>query len=205
MTGLNMFAYCMNNPVNMTDETGEAAIAAALGVVFGVVLGVAAKATAIGVEVGAAAIAAVVFAELTNRVIGTTVGIADHIIEKIKEKTKENVKEKADAIPSQRQSGGTTYYHVTTLENANEIIRTRTLKGSKWEGGYVCAWEMKPSEYAIENSGAHTGVIISFKTKASFVADTGITDPRIRLYGPVVSLFPGPILVEDVKIVGVTK
>ena len=61
---------------------------------------------------------------------------------------------------------------------------------------------MYPSSYAIENSGAHFGTIISFKTNASFVMDIGITDPKVMAYGPVRSLSPGPIKVWDVKIVG---
>lgn len=31
---------------------------------------------------------------------------------------------------------------------------------------------------------------------------TGITDPKVQMYGPVVSTVPGPIVVWDVKIVG---
>lgn len=46
------------------------------------------------------------------------------------------------------------------------------------------------------------GVTISFKTSASFVMDTGITDPKVQKYGPVVRTVPGPIVVWDVQIVG---
>ena len=63
------------------------------------------------------------------------------------------------------------------------------------------AWRMKPDKYAVKNSGAHQGVIISFKTNASFEQDSGIYDPRVTKYGPVVSSRPGPIYVWDVKIV----
>ena len=75
--------------------------------------------------------------------------------------------------------------------------------GSNWEGNYVYAWKSKPSRYAIENSGAtNTEVIISFKTNATFVNDTGIDNPRVQVYGPVVSARPGPIMVWDVQLVG---
>ena len=40
--GYNLFAYCNNNPVNMTDETGNLpffAVTAAIGAVFGAVVG----------------------------------------------------------------------------------------------------------------------------------------------------------------------
>lgn len=74
--------------------------------------------------------------------------------------------------------------------------------GSKWEAGYVYAWKFKPSKYAIEQSGAHTGTIISFKTSAPFVDDDGVNSIIKFLFGPVVSLMPGPIAVWDVEIVG---
>ena len=77
--------------------------------------------------------------------------------------------------------------------------------GSEWEAGYVYAWRLPPNNYAIRNSGADFGVVIAFKTSASFSRDTGITDPRVQICGPVVSDRPGPITVWDVKIVGVTK
>ena len=94
---------------------------------------------------------------------------------------------------------------MTSYDAALKIIDSERLKGSSWEGGHVYAWKRKPSEYAIKNSGAHTGVIISFKTSASFVSDTGITDPNVQKYGPVVSVLPGPVVIWDVKVVGVTK
>ena len=59
------------------------------------------------------------------------------------------------------------------------------------------------TKYAVKNSGAHEGVIISFKTSAAFTVDTGISDPKVLLwYAPVVSVASGPVYVWDVKIVG---
>lgn len=110
--------------------------------------------------------------------------------------------EKDKVIPVPLPSKGTTYYHVTTPENAVAIMTTGVMVGSKWESGYVYAWMTKPSKYAIANSGAHMGVTISFKTNASFIADIGITDPMVQMYHPVVSTVPGPIIVWDVQIVG---
>ena len=66
-------------------------------------------------------------------------------------------------------------------------------------GYYVYAWRSMPDEYAIKNSGAHQGGVISFKTKAAFVSDTGINDPRVKRYRPVKTA--GPIKVWDVQIV----
>ena len=79
------------------------------------------------------------------------------------------------------------------------------MEGSIFEAGHVYAWKSKPSSYAIKNSGAHFGVIISFKTNAPFIKDIGIDNPIVNLFGPVVSAFPGPITVWDVRIVGMTQ
>ena len=117
---------------------------------------------------------------------------------KPKAETKEKEKEKETLPPKFDQ----TYYHVTTMENAMNIMSKGMMVGSKYEGGYIYAWRTRPSKYAIENSGAHNGVIISFKTNAAFVKDNGIVDPKVQAYGPVVSTRPGPILVWDVMIVG---
>lgn len=87
------------------------------------------------------------------------------------------------------------------MENALSIINSGYLRGGNWEGGYVYAWKLLPSHYAVNNSGAHKGVIISFETKVAFVADVGIVDPLVKLCMPVVSLLPGPIPIENVKIV----
>ncbi len=63
MTGMNLFAYCLNNPVNMTDTTGEMPfflVTAAIGAVAGAIIGgvVAAKNGGnvwAGIGIGAAA------------------------------------------------------------------------------------------------------------------------------------------------------
>ena len=58
---------------------------------------------------------------------------------------------------------------------------------------------MKSLGVCIKNSGAHQGVIISFKSKAVFSQDPAFKEnPEINKYGPVRA--NGPILVWDVKI-----
>lgn len=81
------------------------------------------------------------------------------------------------------------------------IMASNYMIGKKWEGNYVHAWEHLPDKYAIENSGARFGVIISFSTSTSFEPDEGIQDPRVKKFNPVYSSRPGPIPVWDVKIV----
>ena len=82
------------------------------------------------------------------------------------------------------------------------IISTGQLQGSSWENGYIYAWKTKPTIRALKLSGAgKTDVIISFKTNAAFENDPGIIDPYVLKYGPVQSVFKGPILVWDVEFI----
>ena len=200
--GYNMFAYCGNNPVNKVDSTGEFAIAASVAI-----SGLAVATTILGVV-----LARRVSKDMPRLVAGLRrmpklSSIAKPLLEPgylvaptLKTKSKAKEEEKDDTI--QNNSQFQTYYHVTTAENAASIMQTGVMTGSSWEGGYVYAWRTKPDKYAIENSGAHFGVTISFKTNASFTRDTGIDDPAVAMYGPVVSATPGPIVVWDVNIVG---
>ena len=190
--GYNMFAYCGNNPLMYIDPSGTSVTAT-----FTVMLGF-------------AALAFLAFTTCTMIAMMSTQSIAQQpttypdILDKPidqaqeKEEEKEVEKVKDGKLPSDNSQ---TYYHITTLENALNIYSTGTMYGSSYEGGRVYAWRMKPDKYAVKNSGAHQGVIISFKTNASFEQDSGIYDPRVTKYGPVVSSRPGPIYVWDVKIV----
>ena len=205
--GNNMFAYCGNNPVNRADPTGTFwkelwntftqtlqqasgyfAVAAGVSQVDTPVPGPADIASGI-LLLGGLVVCAGIATYTTITAPAPTISIP-------------KVEEKDEVIPAPPPSNGTTYYHVTTPDNAAAIMATGVMTGSKWESGYVYAWKTNPSKYAIENSGAHMGVTISFKTSASFVMDTGITDPKVQMYGPVVSTVPGPIVVWDVQIVG---
>ena len=198
--GYNMFAYCGNNPVNRIDPTGKfftAIIAAAIAKLT----------TDTVIMIGALAVLGlglVIIAQGMSETIAqqptTYPDIFDKPIDQAQEKEEEKEVEKVKdgKLPSDNSQ---TYYHITTLENALNIYSTGTMYGSSYEGGRVYAWRMKPDKYAVKNSGAHQGVIISFKTNASFEQDSGIYDPRVTKYGPVVSSRPGPIYVWDVKIV----
>ena len=205
--GNNMFAYCGNNPVNRADPkgtfwkelwnkftqtlqqaSGYLAVAAGVSQVDTPVPGPADIASGI-LLLGVVVVCAGIATYTTITAPAPTISIP-------------KVEEKDEVIPAPPPSNGTTYYHVTTPDNAAAIMATGVMTGSKWESGYVYAWKTNPSKYAIENLGAHMGVTISFKTSASFVMDTGITDPKVQMYGPVVSTVPGPIVVWDVQIVG---
>ena len=187
--GTNLFAYCENNPVHRYDPTGKVVITATI-------CGIAVW------KIGAIALAGVIAYVATDTLVKNPPVFPSISLPKIEAKQKVETKEKDIIIPDKQPKLGTTYYHVTTPEKAAAIIATRTMIGSPWEGGYVYAWKQKPSEYAAKNSGAHQGVIISFTTTTAYTIDQGISDPKILMYGPVVSLIPGPILVGDVQIVG---
>ena len=190
VTSFNMFTYCLNNPVNMYDPNGCFGISIGIGKII---------AAAVAFVVVAVLVYVAIEAITQNPPSLPTIALPTIPWPSTEEKDDTDVKEKDITIPP---SNGTTYYHVTTQDNAEAIMTTGIMTGSKWESGYVYAWKTNPSKYAIENSGAHMGVTISFKTSASFVMDTGVTDPKVQMYGPVVSTVPGPIVVWDVQIVG---
>ena len=203
-----MYAYCGNNPVMNVDPSGRmwsSIWSFVQNIAVGVGKAMSSLAPAYGGAGGVAlldgplpfgdVVAAIGIAVLTVGAIGYGVYLATQEISKSK------AEEKTKVVPLPPDNSTNVYYHVTTPENAAAIINTGVMTGSNWEGGYVYAWKTLPNQYAIENSGAHMGVIISFQTNAQFVMDMGITDPKVQKYGPVVSTAPGPILVWDVKIV----
>ena len=137
----------------------------------------------------------------------TSVGSLNWEISWFKDKTasKEKVESKTDAVAIPKTDppkNKKTYYHVTTADNAKKIISTGILRGSVFESGYVYARKSYPTPYAIEYSGAHTGVIIAFESNDVFVRDPGVFDRRVLLSGPVVSIRSGPIAIENPRIVG---
>ena len=213
LTSYNLYAYCGNNPINRADSDGQAwwhialacvAVVALCAITIVAAPAVAAAAASIGIVTTASAVATTA-ATVGCLAIGIgLVSTGAAIAETMPKVTapswsKSKAKEKEEVIPSKPSRGGKTYYHVTTPENATLIKTTGIMTGSSWEGGHVFAWENKPSKYAIENSGAHQGVIISFKTNVSFVKDDGIKNPKVTKYNPVVSAVPGPITVWDRK------
>ena len=208
--GYNMYAYCGNNPVNRIDLTGQ----------FWSELWEFAKTAVaeigrnmkrripfyIGCTSAAASDGPLPFVDIAVATVATifTVGLIVAGVYQATQAVSISVPQasaKEKDITASPLSNNTTYYHVTTADNAALIKATGIMTGSKWESGYVYAWKKNPSKYAIENSGAHRGVTISFKTNASFVMDTGIADPMVQMYGPVVSTTPGPIVVWDVQVV----
>ena len=73
--------------------------------------------------------------------------------------------------------------------------------GSTWEGGYVFAWGKCPTKKALRLSGAHSGVLISFQTKAAFEFDEGINNKYVEKFEPMKSVFRGPVTVTNVQLV----
>ena len=205
--GNNSFAYCNNNPVMRIDPSGEffeefwAAFTEAVQQASGYFAAAAGVSQVDSFMPGLCDIIAGVMV-MGGLAYCTGVAISDVITASSSSISIPKAEEKEATQSNPPRSDGTTYYHVTTPENAAKIKNTNTLIGSSWESGYVFAWKSKPNEYAIKNSGAHLVTIISFKTNASFIMDTGIEDPKVKKYGPVVSAAPGPIVVWDVQIVG---
>ena len=45
-----------------------------------------------------------------------------------------------------------------------------------------------------------TGALISFKTYSAFEPDPNINDPRVKRFGPMISVNQGPVHISEVKI-----
>ena len=185
LMGYNMFAYCNNNPVAFVDNLGTEPVSLFLAL----------QATITFVAI--IALATLAYDATHEQKLGTTFSngvsfIANAINSDLKEESNEEIA--IDNTKSYR-----TYYHSTTPDAAATIMAGNVMCGSEWEGGRVYAWTSKPNKYALKNSGAHQGVLIEFKSSAVFVPDSGINDPKILKYGPVMT--QGPIMVWDVRIV----
>ena len=91
-----------------------------------------------------------------------------------------------------------TYYHATSFVDALDIITSNLLIGSLAEGGYVFAWRKRPPRKILSLSGAKSAeVLVKFKSNCAFENDWGIIDTRVKKYGPVVSVFRGPISIYN--------
>ena len=186
LLGCNMYAYCGNNPVNYIDSDGEFPVAIGAGV---------ATVAAIAALCALAAEAASEVYEDVYRFIAKS---------KTKSFSETDSKEKEIEVTGNSRPTAPTYYHVTTMENALAIQASKIMQGNKWEAGLVHAWRLYPSKKALKQSGAHFGVIISFKTNTAFVRDLGIdANTEAGRHLPVVSARPGPIAVWDVQILEV--
>ena len=188
LLGCNMYAYCGNNPVNYIDSDGEFLVAIGAGVA----------------TVAAVAALCALAAEAASEVCKDVY----RFIAKSKTKSFFEIdsKEKEIEVTGNSRPTAPTYYHVTTMENALAIQASKIMQGNKWAAGLVHAWRLYPSKKALKQSGAHFGVIISFKTNTAFVKDTKIIENSIiDIFSPVVSCRPGPIAVWDVQIVEVLK
>ena len=186
LLGHNMYAYCENDPVNHVDSDGEFAIAIGVGVT-----------TALKILGGAAA--TVMLVDTLNDVCQDVYEMATHA----KKKSLSKAESKEKDITINPKFSAPTYYQITTMDTALKIKSSNILLGNKWEAGLVFAWRKFPNKYAQRYSGAHFGVIISFKTGTAFIDDNGIEDPKVRSCDPVVSARPGPIAVWDVQILEV--
>ena len=191
LLGYNMYAYCNNNPVMYVDPSGNIAVALSSG----------------ALSYGALKLFAVAFLFVVT-MFAIDTSDAPKSITKSHSKSKVESKTEAEeeTVTTTPPSEGMTYYHITTSESATAIMNSGMMSGSSAEGGYVFAWKAIPDNKAIKNSGAHGHVIISFTTTAAFERDPAFDyDSSAYKYGPVRTVFPGPIRVKNIKIVGTTK
>jgi len=182
----NIYTYCENNAVIYNDKNGHQIVwEAGLG----------------GNASGAALAFTVAAAWGYTQTLPQPLTIPYSLtIPRVKAKDIAISKTKSIQLPPDDE--GQTYYHATTWTSYMSIKQSNLLIGSKFEAYYVFAWLMKPTQLAVNGSGAHTGIIISFKTRAPFQIDNGINNTYTKRFFPLKSVFPGPIAVWDVKVVG---
>ena len=194
-SGYNLFAYCDNSPVNKVDSTGKAAIISTFAV------------TACIVDFSALLLIGMMpHAQISLPSSPSPALPKPNIAQARKDKASDSlakIDEKEAVDFANRSRNGSVYYHVTTLETAEIIAKTNMMMGSSAGGSFVYAWKLPPDKYAMKNVGAHGNCLISFRTNAAFESDPEIEDLRVKMYVPVRTVFPGSIVVWDVKIVKV--
>ena len=202
-TGNNMFAYCGNNPVMFIDKNGNL-------ISHPAVLGGAIAAGLIVAALLCLAITIYPSNDRTDDSFGTGFGndatIRFPTFEIPKAEEAPRVESPSIAVPeveTDKDNKYRTYYHVTTKSAAEMIIKSGMLIGDIWEGGYVFVWGLKPNAFAIKNAGIGKKgqVIIAFETDAAFENDPGIKNPEIIFYQPLRSVFPGPVIIKNVRVV----
>ena len=96
----------------------------------------------------------------------------------------------------------TKYYQVTSNENAQILVNSDSpaLKGREFQQVY--AWTVQPTLKQAQNSGArYLDTVIEFETSATFSKDRSMDDRSLWDIARI-SDRPGPISIENVKIVG---
>ena len=179
--GMNLYAYCLNNPVMYSDPDGDIALEAVLTYTL----------YAVGGAIVSYCAGKIAEIAITN--------VMDSPSVRVKDDAKAEEKEKEIVAPKTKD--GMIYYHATTMKNAKIIYLAQTLYGSDYEGNYIYAWKSLPDHKAVNISGARGDVVISFRTNAAFEKDPGVIDKHALRFGPVRSVFKGPITIWDVKIV----
>lgn len=102
-----------------------------------------------------------------------------------------------------------TYYHVTTEENAQQIMASGELgrRGNRWESK-VFAWNRQPTrrQASIAGISSEADTVLRFQTNASFQPDTGnIGKPIEKMVVETTSAQRVPISIRNVESVGFRK
>ena len=226
--GNNMFAYCLNNPVNMADTTGKLPfflVTAAIGAVAGAIAGgvIAAKNGGnvwAGIGIGAAAGALIgtgagmaAGAALAGSITATTgavmaggstlaatvgAGGLSAGISYIADNLSQAVGSGGQAASQAVQTGKHVSYHVTSSIGAQSIAETGKLIPSSIERS-VCVLDFQPTLAQAQQLGATAyDTVIRFSTNCS----TFVNDLTVQFSGVYRNMIDGTINVFDVLEVG---
>ena len=171
--GLNLYAYCHNNPVGYVDPSGHIK-----------------------------KICSKKYGELKKK---QAEGGKLSLKEKYQIYEYEHRKKQPNGAGSDSKGGSnekTKYYQVTSNENAQILVNSDSpaLKGREFQQVY--AWTVQPTLKQAQNSGArYLDTVIEFETSATFSKDRSMDDRSLWDIARI-SDRPGPISIENVKIVG---
>ena len=179
----NVFAYCMNNPVNMIDPTGNRGFFNWLE---------------------QAVLEASVFIYVTTQVFCE--GIKDSIVEGISGLFKstpivDKVAQAETVNPQISTAASKVYYQSTSKTIAQKLVKSHTPElggAARQEAGHVFAFNTLPTLKQATQSGARfTETLIKFQTNSSFQRDETVEDCLKNIAR--VSSRPGPIKIFNVK------
>jgi hypothetical protein len=109
----------------------------------------------------------------------------------------------SDSDARRRQNESQTFFHVTSVERAHNIIASNQIvPGAE---GHVFAWGLLPNEAAIRTSGAAAAsgnyVVLMFQTNAAFQSDLSLP----QTYRPIMAMNPGVVNVSNVMVVNFSQ
>ena len=230
--GCNVFAYCLNNPTNLSDIDGLLpffAIAGVIGAIIGAVVGGTVAASrgesilagaaigagvgtlsGLGLGAGAAALLGGSAAATTSSVIAGANALANTVAtggiaagaNHLANNLSQATNSSSQTITQTYQATQKYYYQVTSYEGARQIRETGVLIPSSMEGS-VCVLDFQPTLEQARQLGAYAyDTVVRFTTNCTTLV---IPDHSVPFSGAWRNLIDGVVRVFNVIEVGFRK